>query len=326
MTALRTLLPIMLAVVLCFAAPERAAAQSYPSRPIKVIVPYPPGGNTDLVGRLFARRMSELLGVSLVIDNRGGVGGTLGVDAAARAEADGYALLHATNSELTVVPAVQPNLGYDPLKSLVTISTTCEVPFVLVTRKSLPVATMQDLVALARQKPGTLTFASIGAGSANHLILEPMKSQFGIDVVHVPYKGGGPVANDLLGGHVDASFATLSSVLPQVREGDLRALLVTSRTRASQLPEVPSAGELGLDNLIIVNWNAFLAPVGTPVAIIERLHDVVVAAGNDPAVIDATRKAGAEPMTSTPAAASARLAADLARWTRIAKETGIKIE
>ena len=326
MTALRTLLPIMLAVVLCFAAPERAAAQSYPSRPIKVIVPYPPGGNTDLVGRLFARRMSELLGVSLVIDNRGGVGGTLGVDAAARAEADGYTLLHATNSELTVVPAVQPNLGYDPLKSLVTISTTCEVPFVLVTRKSLPVATMQDLVALARQKPGTLTFASIGAGSANHLILEPMKSQFGIYVVHVPYKGGGPVANDLLGGHVDASFATLSSVLPQVHAGDLRALLVTSRTRASQLPEVPSAGELGFDNLIIVNWNAFLAPAGTPAVIIERLHDVVVAAGNDPAVIDATRKAGAEPMTSTPAAASARLAADLARWTRIAKETGIKIE
>jgi tripartite-type tricarboxylate transporter receptor subunit TctC len=326
MTALRTLLPIVLAALLLGAAPARAAAQGYPSRPIKVIVPYPPGGNTDLVGRLFARRMSELLGVSLVIDNRGGVGGTLGVDAAARAETDGYTLLHATNSELTVVPAVQPNLGYDPLRSLITISTTCEVPFVLVTRKSLPVATMQDLVALARAKPGTLTFASIGAGSANHLILEPMKSQFGIDVVHVPYKGGGPVANDLLGGHVDASFATLSSVLPQVRSGDLRALLVTSRTRASQLPEVPSAGELGFDNLIIVNWNAFLAPAGTPAVIIERLHDVVVAAGNDPAVIDATRKAGAEPMTSTPAAASARLAADLARWTRIAKETGIKIE
>ena len=326
MTALRTLLPIVLAALLLGAAPARAAAQGYPSRPIKVIVPYPPGGNTDLVGRLFARRMSELLGVSLVIDNRGGVGGTLGVDAAARAETDGYTLLHATNSELTVVPAVQPNLGYDPLRSLITISTTCEVPFVLVTRKSLPVATMQDLVALARAKPGTLTFASIGAGSANHLILEPMKSQFGIDVVHVPYKGGGPVANDLLGGHVDASFATLSSVLPQVRAGDLRALLVTSRARASQLPEVPSAGELGFDNLIIVNWNAFLASAGTPAPIVEKLHQAIVATGNDPSVIDATRKAGAEPMTSTPAAASARLAADLARWTRIAKETGIKIE
>jgi tripartite-type tricarboxylate transporter receptor subunit TctC len=324
MSAIATLLQITLALVLCCAAPERAAAQSYPSRPIKVIVPYPPGGNTDLVGRLFARRMSELLGVSLVIDNRGGVGGTLGVDAAARAEADGTTLLHATNSELTVVPAVQP--GYDPRRSLITISTTCEVPFVLVTRKSLPVATMQDLVALARSKPGTLTFASIGAGSANHLILEPLKSQFGIDIVHVPYKGGGPVANDLLGGHVNASFSTLSSVLPQVRAGDLRALLVTSRTRASQLPEVPSAGELGFDNLIIVNWNAFLAPAGTSAAIVERLNEVIVAAGNDPAVVDATRKAGAEPMTSTPAAASARLAADLARWTRIAKETGIKIE
>src|SRR5215470_19517471 len=146
MSTIRALPHIVLSLLLWSAAVERAAAQSYPSRPIKVIVPYPPGGNTDLVGRLFARRMSELLGVSLVIDNRGGVGGTLGVDAAARAEADGYTLLHATNSELTVVPAVQPNLPYDPLRSLITISTTCEVPFVLVTRKSLPVESMQDLV------------------------------------------------------------------------------------------------------------------------------------------------------------------------------------
>ena len=139
MSAGRTLLHIMLSLVLSWVALDHASAQTYPSRPIKVVVPYPPGGNTDLVGRLFARRMSEILGVSMVIDNRGGGGGTLGVDAAARAEADGYTLLHATNSELTVVPAVQANLPYDPLKSLVTISTTCEVPFVLVTRKTLPV-------------------------------------------------------------------------------------------------------------------------------------------------------------------------------------------
>jgi tripartite-type tricarboxylate transporter receptor subunit TctC len=324
MPASRTLLQIMLSLVLWCAALDRVSAQSYPSRPIKVVVPYPPGGNTDLVGRLFARRMSEILGVSMVIDNRGGGGGT--VDAAARADADGYTLLHATNSELTVVPAVQASLPYDPLKSLVTISTTCEVPFVLVTRKTLPVQTMQDIVALARQRPGTLTFASVGVGTANHLIIEPFKRQFGIGVVHVPYKGGGPVANDLLGGHVDASFATLSSILPQVRSGDLRALLVTSKTRASQLPDIPSAGELGFDNLIVVNWNVFLAPAGTPPAIVGRLHAAIVEAGNDPAVIDATRNAGAEPMTSTPGAASARLAADLARWTRIAKDNGIKIE
>jgi tripartite-type tricarboxylate transporter receptor subunit TctC len=326
MSAIRTLLLITLTVLLCGVAPERASTQSYPSRPIKVVVPYPPGGNTDLVGRLFAQRMSELLGVSIVIDNRGGGGGTIGVDMAARAEADGYTLLHATNSELTVVPAVQPSLPYDPRKSLLTISLTCEVPFVLVTRKTLPVQSVQDLVALARAKPGTLTFASVGAGSSNHLIIEPFKSQFGIDVVHVPYKGGGPVANDLLGGHVDASFATLSSILPQVRSGDLRALLVTSRTRASQLPDVPSAGELGFDDLVFVNWNAFLAPAGTPVAIVDRLHDAVVTAGNDQGVVEATRKAGAEPLTSTPSAAGSRLAADLSRWTRIAKEKGIKLE
>jgi tripartite-type tricarboxylate transporter receptor subunit TctC len=326
MFVIRMLRPIVLSLLLWSAAPDLVSAQTYPTRPIKVVVPYPPGGNTDLVGRLFARRMSEILGVSIVIDNRGGSGGTLGVDAAARADADGYTLLHATNSEMTVVPAVQANLPYDPLKSLTTISMTCELPFVLVTRKTLPAQSVADLVALARQRPGTLTFASVGTGSSNHLILEPFKKQFDIDVVHVPYRGGGPAANDLLGGHVDASFATLSSILPQVRSGDLRALLVTSKGRASQLPEIPSAGELGFDNLIVLNWNAFYAPAGTSPAIVARLHDVVVKAGNDPAVIDATRKAGAEPMTSTPAAVSARLESDLALWTRIAKDNGIKIE
>ena len=326
MFIIRTLLQILLSLTLWWAAPVCASAQTYPSRTIRVVVPYPPGGNTDLVGRLFARRMSEILGVSIVIDNRGGGGGTLGVDAAARADADGYTLLHATNSELTVVPAVQPNLPYDPLKNLVAISTTCEFPFVLVTRKTLPVRTVQDIVALARQRPGALTFASVGVGSANHLIIEPFKALFNIDVVHVPYKGGGPAANDLLGGHVDASFATLSSVLQQVRSGDLRALLVTSKVRMSQLPDVPTAGELGYHDLIVVNWNAFFAPAGASPAIVSRLHDAIVEAGNDPVMVDSTRKAGAEIATSTPSAVSARLAADLARWTRLARDKGIKIE
>jgi len=326
MSIIRALLPILLFLPAWLAAPDCASAQTYPSRAIKVVVPYPPGGNTDLVGRLFARRMSDMLGVSIVIDNRGGAGGTVGVDAAARAEADGHTLLHATNSELTVVPAVQPNLPYDPLKSLAAISTTCEFPFVLVTRKTLPVRTVQDLVALARQRPGTLTFASVGVGSANHLIIEPFKALFNIDVVHVPYKGGGPAANDLLGGHVDASFATLSSILPQVQSGDLRAILVTGKARAPQLPDIPAAGEFGYDDLIVANWNAFYAPAGTAPAIIDKLHDTIVVAGNDPAMVESTRKAGAEITTSTPAVVRARLAADLARWMRIAKDKGIKLE
>ena len=326
MPPIRILLQILLASTLCCAQPVAASAQAYPSRGIKVVVPYPPGGNTDLVGRLFAQRLSDILGVSVVVDNRGGAGGTVGVDAAARADADGYTLLHATNSELTVVPAVQAALPYDPRKHLAPISTTCEFPFVLVTRKTLAVRTVPDLVALARQQPRTLTLASVGVGSANHLIIEPFKALFGIEVVHVPYKGGGPAANDLLGGHVDASFATLSSILAQVRSGDLRALLVTSKTRVPQLPDVPAAGELGYDSLMVDNWNAFLAPAGTPAAIIDRLNAAIVQAGNDPALIELTRKAGAEITTSTPAAAGARLAADLARWTRVAKERGIRTE
>jgi tripartite-type tricarboxylate transporter receptor subunit TctC len=306
--------------------PKAVAAQSYPSRPIKVIVPYPPGGNTDLCGRLFAQRLSELLDGSAVIDNRGGSGGTLGVTAATRSPGDGYTLLHATNSELTVVPAVQANLPYDPLKSLVPISTTCTLPFVLVTRKSLPVDSINELITLARQRPATMTFASVGIGSSNHLILEPFKSLFGIDVIHVPYKGGGPAANDLLGGHVDASFATLSSILPQVQSGDLRALLVTSEKRAPLLPDIPSAGELGFKDLIVMNWNAFLAPAGTPSAIIDKLHHAIVTAGADPAMIERVRKAGAEVTTSSPREVTSLLANDLALWSKIAKEKGIKIE
>jgi tripartite-type tricarboxylate transporter receptor subunit TctC len=321
----RILLPVVLLLAFWFTAPS-ALAQAYPSRPIKVIVPYPPGGNTDLVGRLFARRMSDLLGASVVIDNRGGGGGTIGVEAATRAEPDGYTLLHATNSELTVVPAVQTKLPYDSLKNLMPVSMTCELPFVLVTRKTLAVQNLQDIAALARQKPGTLTFGSVGVGSANHLVLEPFKAQFNIDVVHVPYRGGGPMANDLLGGHLDASFSTLSSVLPQIISGDLRALLVTSKNRAAQLPDVPSAGELGLSEIMVVNWNAFFAPVGTPPAIIERLHSAIVEAGNDPATAEAMRKAGSELLTSTPAAVTALMAADLARWSRIARGAGIKVD
>jgi tripartite-type tricarboxylate transporter receptor subunit TctC len=303
-----------------------AVAQTYPSRPIKVIVPYPPGGNTDLVGRLFSLQMSEILASPIVIDNRGGVSGTVGVAAAARSEADGYTLLHATNSELAVMPAVQANPSYDPVKDLTPISTTCTFPFVLVTRKSMPVQTIDDLVALARKNRGTMTFASVGAGSANHLILEPFKTLFDIDVVHVPYKGGGPAANDLLGGHVDAAFATLSSILPLVQSGGLRALLVTSEARAPQLPDVPSAGELGFKDLMVANWNAFLAPAGTPPAIVEKLNGAIVKAGRVESMIEATRKAGAEVATSTPQAAASLLAADVARWSKIAREKAIRID
>ena len=326
MSIIRMLLSFALLAALVCWEPKAVTAQSYPSRPIKVIVPYPPGGNTDLCGRLFAQRLSELLDGSAVIDNRGGSGGTLGVTAATRSPGDGYTLLHATNSELTVVPAVQANLPYDPLKSLVPISTTCTLPFVLVTRKSLPVDNIKELITLARQRPATMTFASVGIGSSNHLILEPFKSLFGIDVIHVPYKGGGPAANDLLGGHVDASFATLSSILPQVQSGDLRALLVTSEKRAPLLPDIPSAGELGFKDLIVMNWNAFLAPAGTPSAIIDKLHHAIVTAGADPAMIERVRKAGAEVTTSSPGEVTSLLANDLARWSKIAKEKGIKIE
>lgn len=302
-----------------------ATAQSYPSRPIKIIVPYPPGGNADLIARIFAEPLGSILGATMVIDNRPGGGAVIGAEAAARSAPDGYTLLHATNSELTVVPAVR-TLAYDPATNLAAISTTSKFPFMLVTRKDLPVKSLEELVALAKQQPGKLTFGSVGTGTANHLIIEPLKSHFKIDVLHVPYKGAGPVLTDLLGGHVDASFATVSSMLPQVRSGDLRALLVTSKERVPQLPDVPSAGELGLNELITENWTAFLAPAGTDPAILATLHSAITQAGKSAALIEAVRKAGVEPTISSAGEISSMLKSDLERWRRITKETGIKIE
>jgi tripartite-type tricarboxylate transporter receptor subunit TctC len=213
----RMLIHVALIVGFFLATPLHVSAQTYPSRPIKVIVPYPPGGNADLVARLYSEGIGSVLGVTTVIDNRAGAGGAIGAEAAARAAPDGYTIAHATNSELGVIPAARSDLPYDPPRDFIAISTTSRFPFMIVVRKGLPVTNLQELVALAKQRP--VTFGSIGIGTANHLIIEPLKAHFKIDLPIVPYRGAGLVLTDLLGGHVDASFATVSSMLQQVNSG-----------------------------------------------------------------------------------------------------------
>jgi tripartite-type tricarboxylate transporter receptor subunit TctC len=327
MLPIRTLAHVGLLLAFWSVPALQAVAQPYPSRPIKIIVPYPPGGNADLVARLYAEKLGGLLGTTTVIDNRPGGGGAIGAEAAARAAPDGYTLTHATNSELGVIPAVRSDLPYDPVKDLIAISTTSRFPFMLVTRKGLPVKTLQDLVALAKQPSSKITFATIGTGTANHLIIEPLKARFGIDVQIVPYRGAGPTLTDLLGGHVDANFATVSSMLPQVKAGDLTALLVTSNERYPLLPDVPSAGELGLNDLVTENWTGFLAPAGTDRAIVMKWHDAIVKAGADPALVEAVRKAGSIASTSaSPEEVQAIMKADIEHWRRVIKDFGIKVE
>jgi tripartite-type tricarboxylate transporter receptor subunit TctC len=326
MAVFKTLMRLALSAVLASAIAFSVVAQPYPSRPIRIIVPYPPGGNADLVARLYADGLGPILGTTMVIDNRPGGGGAIGAEAAARSAPDGYTLLHATSSELTVIPAVRSTLSYDPVKDFIAISTTSRFPFMLVTRKDLPVKNLDDFVSLARQQPGKITFGSVGTGTANHLIIEPFKARFNIDVLYVPYKGAGPVLTDLLGGHVDASFATVSSMLPQVQSGDLRALFVTSKGRASQLPDVPSAGELGLDEMLTDNWTAFLLPSGTEPALVQKLHAAIVQAGKATVTVEAVRKAGSEAVTSPTPEIGAIMASDIQRWRRITTETGIKID
>jgi tripartite-type tricarboxylate transporter receptor subunit TctC len=320
----RTLIRVALLVAVGLAAPLSAAAQPYPSRPIKVIVPYPPGGNADLVARLYSDAISGVFGVPVVIDNRPGAGGALGAEAIARAAPDGYTVGHATNSELGVIPAIRGDLPYDPPKDLIAISTTSRFPFMIVVRKGLPVNNLQELVALAKQRP--VTFASIGTGTANHLIIEPLKARFGIDLPIVPYRGAGPTLTDLLGGHVDANFATVSSMLQQVRAGDLRAILVTSKERYPQLPDVPSAGELGLPELLTENWTGFLVPTGTDREIVMKWHDVITRVGKSPAVVDAVQKAGSVAVTSaSPEEVQATMKADIEHWRGIVKTYNIKL-
>ena len=313
----------MLKLVFALLFATTAWAQPYPAKPIRIVVPYPPGGNADLVARPIAQELGRILNVPVIIDNRGGATGSIGADAVARAPADGYTLLFATNNEMSVMSALQPNLPYDPVKSFEPITLVATFPFALVTRRSLPVRTINELVTLAKQKPGTLTIASAGNGSANHLIIEPFKSLFAIDVTHVPYKGGGPALADLVAGHVDASFATLTSIVGHVRSGKLTPLMVTSDSRSPVLPDVPSAAELGYHDLVATNWNALFAPIGTPKDIIGKLHAALVSAAKEPAVQARVAGAGATIETSTPAALSTRVASELARWSKVVKEARI---
>jgi len=325
MSVAKTAVQIAVWLGLSILVPYSAGAQPYPSRPIRIVVPYPPGGNTDIIARLFAERLNRL-GAPIVVDNRAGSGGAIGLEYAARSTPDGYTIAHATNNELTVVPAVRSTLAYDPVKDFMPISTTSKFPFVLVTRKDLPANTLADFVALAKTQPGKLSLGTVGVATANDLIIDSFEARFNVEVLKVPYNGASLVLADLLGGHIDASFATVSSILPQVQSGELRALVVASKERITQLPDVPSAGELGLDDLVAENWTAFLAPAGTAPAFIAKLHGAIDEIGREPAMAAAIEKAGAQVATSSPSDCAALLRSDLARWREIAKEKGIKID
>jgi tripartite-type tricarboxylate transporter receptor subunit TctC len=300
-----------------------ASAQEFPSKPIRLIVPFPPGGPNDLIGRVVGQKMSELLKQQVVIDNRGGAGGALGTDVVAKAAPDGHTIAISSAGALAISMALQEKIPYDTLKHLKPVTLVAKVPELLVAATSLPANDLKELVALARAKPGTLNYASSGPGSMPHLAGELLKVAAKIDIVHVPYKGAAPAVNDLIGQQVQMAFFDLPVLLPQVEAGKLKPIVVGSRERAASLQHVPTTFELGYPQVEADNWYGMVAPAATPPAIFARLHQATVDALRDPGVRDKLSSQGLTLVGDTPDDFTAYIRREIEKWGKVAKAAGL---
>ena len=314
---------IALLAIVSITLPAIAWAQHYPDRPIKLIVPVPPGGGVDILSRAIGQKMSVSMGVPVVIDNRAGASAAIGTEALATAKPDGYTIMmgysaHATN------PIFNPNLPYNTKKDFAAIAHVGYIPLILVVPASSPVNSVKELIALAKSKPGQLQFASGGAGAGAHLSGELLMVTAGVDIIHVPYKGNAPALNDLLGGHVSMMFDTINTSLPHVKAGTLKALAVTSNKRSSLSPTVPTMIEAGLPGFEISAWYVMFAPANTPKEIMQRLNAEVNKALKDPELRANLGDQGVELTGGTSEEADAFVNGELERWAKIIKTTGIK--
>ena len=303
-----------------------ALAQTYPARPVKLIVPFPPGGNTDIVGRLVAQKLSESLGQQVYIENRGGAGGTIGAEAAAKSPADGYTLFFATTGTLASAPSLQPDLRYDPVKAFAPISTLANAPVVVLVAAPLPVNSLQELVQMAKARPGQLKFGSAGSGHFVHLAGEMFKTAAGVDLLHVPYKGVNAALIDMLGGRIELMFDAPAQYEPHLQSGKVRALAVAHPKRLARLPNVPTTAEAGLPRYELASWFGLAAPAGTPSEAISRVNAEVLKALSSQEVIDTLDKLGLEAASSSPQQYAAMIVEDLARWRQAVKAAGIKLD
>jgi tripartite-type tricarboxylate transporter receptor subunit TctC len=304
--------------------PAVALAQAYPSKPIRMIVPFPAGGPADIFGRGLAQGMSEQLGQPVIIENIGGVGGVLGVDRALKSTPDGYTLGFNSGSTLSIAPYSFSRLPYDVKKDVALITLVVRVPEVLAVHPSLPVNSLADLVAYAKANPGKISYGSAGGGSITHLAMELLKAEARLDMVHVPYKGAAPAVNDLLGGQVVAGIFDVPILLGHVRSGKLKALSVTSASRAPTLPGVPTTAEGMLPNVTSDNWYGLVAPVATPAEVQKRIHAAAVAALKTPAVMEQFAKVGGLASPGTPQEYAAFLAAEQTKWSKVVAAIGFK--
>ena len=316
----------MFLAVLCLAIAPAAHAQAWPAKPIRLMVPFPPGGSTDIVARIVAQKLSERLGQPIVIENRGGAGGTIGTALIAKSAPDGYNLTVASTSTHVVAPSVYTKLDYDPVKDFAPVSLMAVSPYLLVVAPSVPAKTLQELIALAKKQPGRLNYASAGVGSTTHLAMEMLKSVSGTFMLHIPYNGNGPAGTAVIGGQVDALFGSLPALLPHALSGRARALAVGTPKRSPSLPDVPTVAESGYPGFDASLWLAVMAPAGTPQPILERLNKEIVALIGTADTREALDKAGAEPLTSTPAELAAMIRDGVPKYAKIVKTAGVKPE
>jgi tripartite-type tricarboxylate transporter receptor subunit TctC len=314
----------LMGAVLTLAATQAAYAQDYPTRPVRIVVAFPPGGPTDFVGRIVAEKMTSLLGQRVYIDNKPGANGTMGGGDVAKSDPDGYSLFLTTAGAVTVSPHILSNMPFDTLKDFAPVALVTKVTEVMVVKPGLGVKSVKDLVALAKAKPGTIPFASTGIGSPPHLAQEMLDASAGVQFLHVPYRGAAPALTDLLGGQVEVTVLDVPVVIAQIRAGTLLPIGVASDKRDPLLPDVPTFAEQGYPNTDASSWYGLLAPAKTPPAVIAKLNKAVIDALADPGVHEKLVNAGATPAADTPDAFGTFLNAEYEKWGKIVKDRGIK--
>ena len=314
------------AALLCAATVPCFAQGSFPTRPVTLVVPFPPGGGTDTGARLVAQKLSLRWGQQVVVENKGGAAGSIGADVVAKARPDGYTILMGNIGTQAINPSLYKKLPYDPDRAFAPLSLVAELPLAMMVNPQVPAATVKDFVALAKGKPGQLSYSSSGSGGAPHLAAEMFKQATGTFIVHVPYRGGGPAISDLLAGHVQLSFMTVLEASGHIRSGKLKALAVTSRQRVSALPEVPALAESAVPGFDSISWIGLLAPAGTPRDIVEKISADVRAVLAEPEVKARITELGGVPRANTPAEFAAMIDADRKRYAKIIAERGITVD
>jgi tripartite-type tricarboxylate transporter receptor subunit TctC len=307
-------------------AADTARADEYPSRPIRIVVPYAPGGGADTVARIVAKRVGETIGQTIVIENRGGAGSIIGTEMVAKAEPDGYTLLLGQSGPISINPAVYKDLRYDPERDFAPVTMTTAYPYILVVNAKLPVRSLQDFVALARAKPGAMNYGTTGIGAANHLVTELFNGKAGLKMAHIPYRGTALAVADLVGEQVTVVFGDPVSVLPHMQAGTLRALAVTSPQRSAVAPDVPTVAESGYPGFDAIAWHGILAPAKTPPVIVKKLNAEIVSALQHPETKDLLVKQAMQTVGNTPEEFAAFIKKDIAIWKAVAAEADVSVK